>query len=90
MEVLTLLLIGVILLMMGVMMIACFIIGAKVGQKVTKGEPIEVPKPDPMKAYRERQERKEAEREQDRLDTIMRNIENYDGTGYGQEDVPRG
>lgn len=68
--------------------ILCFSIGAKVGQKVIKGESIEFP--DPMKAVREHQARKEAEKEQSKLDTIRRNIDRYDGTGYGQEDVPRG
>ena len=70
--------------------IVCFIIGAKVGQAVSKGEKIETPTIDPLKAYREREAKKEAQREQERLDTIMRNIESYDGTGNGQEDVPRG
>lgn len=70
--------------------IVCFIIGAKVGQAVSKGEKIETPSIDPLKAYREREAKREAQKEQDRLDTIMRNIEAYDGTGNGQEDVPRG
>lgn len=68
--------------------IACFITGAKVGQKVDRDEPIETPKIDPLKAYREREERREAKAEQDRLDTIMQNIESYDGTSNGQKDVP--
>ena len=29
----------------------------------------------------------EAQMEQDKIDTIMRNIERYDGTSQGQEDV---
>ena len=70
--------------------IACFITGAKVGQTVSRGEPIETPTIDPFKAYREREARHEAKAEQDRIDTIMRNIEKYDGTSNGQEDVPRG
>ena len=70
--------------------IVCFIIGAKVGQTVSKGEDIETPTLNPMKAIREHREREEAEREQSRIDTLMRNIEAYDGTGNGQEDVPRG
>lgn len=79
-----------IILTVGALNIACFFIGAKVGQKVSKGEPIELPKVDPMKPYRERKERKEAEREQDRYNTIMQNIDNYNGTSDGQKDVPRG
>lgn len=70
--------------------IVCFIIGAKVGQAVSKGERIETPAIDPLKAYREHEAKREAQKEQERLDTIMRNIESYDGTGNGQEDVPRG
>lgn len=76
------------LLVMAVTNIACFVIGAKVGQKVVKGEPVELP--NPVKAIKEHQAKKEAEFEQNKIDTIMRNIENYDGTEYGQEEVPRG
>lgn len=65
-----------------------FTIGAKIGQKVVKGEKIEMPKLNPMEVYREHQEKKEVEREKDKIETIMRNIEKYDGTAKGQEDVP--
>ena len=68
--------------------IACFITGAKVCQKVDRDEPIEIPKIDPLKAYREREERQKAKEEQDRLDIVMQNIESYDGTSNGQKDVP--
>ena len=78
------------LLVMGALNIACFFIGAKVGQMASKGETIELPKVDPMQPIRERQERKQAQAEQEKYDAIMRNIENYDGTSQGQEDVPRG
>ena len=75
----------------GTLNIACFFIGAKVGQKVTKGENIELPSVNPIKAIKEHNEKKqaekEAEREQERINTIMQNIENYDGTGRGQKDV---
>ena len=74
----------------GAMCIGCFLVGAKVGQTVNKGEKIELPKVNPIEAVRERREKKEAEMAQDRLETIMRNIECYDGTGAGQEDVPKG
>ena len=68
--------------------ILCFAIGAKVGQKVIKGESIEMP--DPMKAVREHQARTEAKKEQSKIDAIMHNIDNYDGTANGQKEVPRG
>ncbi len=79
-----------IILSVGALCIVCFFVGAKVGQTVAKGEKIEAPTLNPMKAVREHQVKKEAEEEQKRIDTIMRNIESYDGTSRGQEDVPRG
>lgn len=75
--------------LVGVMNICCFTIGAVVGQKVSKGETIETPTVNPMEAYRKREAKREAQKEQDKIDTILRNIEGYDGTGRGQEDVPR-
>lgn len=67
---------------------ACFLTGAKVGQTVSKGEKIETPTVNPMKAYREHEAKRVAKEEQERIDTIMQNIEKYDGTSRGQEDVP--
>lgn len=77
-------------LTVGALCIVCFFIGAKVGQTVAKGEDIKMVIPKPFEAARERNDKKEAEREQERIDTIMRNIERYDGTSRGQEEVPRG
>ena len=67
--------------------IACFVIGAKVGQTVVKGEKVEMPNLDPFKAHREKESRKEIKMQQDKFNTILRNIDRYDGTGKGQEDV---
>lgn len=75
------------LIVMGVVNILCFICGAKVGQAVSKGEKVEMPNINPIKAIEEAQERKEAKREQDRISKIMANIDSYDGTGYGQQEV---
>ena len=75
------------LLITGALNVVCFFIGAKVGQKVVKGEEIQAPEinlTNPVKAYREK---KKAEYEQDRIDTIMQNIETYNGTSAGQKDV---
>ena len=70
--------------------IFCFLIGAKVGQKVVKGEEVKLPSLDPLKAYREHQNKQEAQAEQDRVEAIMRNIEAYNGSSDGQRDIPRG
>ena len=79
-----------IILACGFMNVACFVAGAKIGQKVSKGETIETPNLNPMQAIREHKDKKAAEYEQDRISTIMENIENYDGTSNHQKDVPRG
>jgi hypothetical protein len=81
---------ALLMLIMGAYGAACFVIGAKVGQKVVKGESIEMPKINPMERIQEHRDKKQAEKEQERIDTILRNIDRYDGTGRGQEDVPRG
>lgn len=73
----------------GALCICCFMLGAKVGQTASKGENIELPTLNPLEAYRKHEARKEAQMEQDKFDTIMRNIETYDGTGNNQTDVGR-
>jgi hypothetical protein len=76
------------LLVMGAVNIACFLIGAKTGQTVTKGEEIKLPTINPMELVQEHREKRAAQEERDKVETILRNIESYDGTAYGQEDVP--
>ena len=68
--------------------ILCFMVGAKVGQKVANGERVEMP--DPVQAIRNTKTKIEAYKEQDRMDILWQNIESYDGTSNGQRDVPRG
>ena len=74
------------ILAMGFVCMACFLMGAKVGQAVTKGEDIKLPSIN--QAVKEHKERKVAEVEQSRYDTILQNIEKYNGTSVGQQDVP--
>ena len=80
-----------IIVAVGTLNVVCFFVGAKVGQTVAKGKEIETPKINsPVALYKVHREAKEAEAEKNRLDVILANIERYDGTGAGQEDVPRG
>jgi hypothetical protein len=78
------------LLTVGALNIACFFIGAKVGQTVVKGETIETPKIDLSQKIQAHREKKQAEREKKRIDIILANIDAYDGTSKGQQEVPRG
>lgn len=80
---------ALILMVAGALNVACFVIGAKIGQTVIKGEKIEAPTISPIKLVKKHNDEKAAEAEQNKIDAIMRNIESYDGTGRGQEDVPR-
>ena len=73
----------------GALCIGCFLIGAKVGQTVSKGEDIVLPEVNPVKAVTDHRNKRKAEKEKNKYDTILRNIDSYDGTGVGQEDVPR-
>lgn len=77
----------VLILITGFLNIACFIVGANVGQAVSKGEKVETPKLNPLKAVKENRARKAAEIEQEKRNKVLRNIERYDGTSKGQEDV---
>lgn len=79
------------LVLVGMQNMICMVIGIKVGMALSKGEKLELP--NPVKAYKEHKDnveaQKEAEKELNKISTIMQNIENYDGTGFNQEDVPR-
>ena len=81
----------ILIVSIGIMNILCFFIGAKIGQKVVKGEEIKAPdisKLNPINIQKKREEKYEVEKEKNKLETILRNIERYDGTDAGQEDVP--
>ena len=78
----------ILILTVGALNVACFFIGAKVGQTVTRGERVEAPTVHPFKAYREHQEQRAANAEADKLEAILHNIDNYGGTSAGQKDIP--
>lgn len=79
----------ILIVSIGIMNILCFFIGAKVGQKVVKGETIQLPKIEPLTAIRQHNENKEVIKLQERDRVISENIDNYNGTSLGQQDVPR-
>lgn len=72
----------------GLICLLAFYFGFNTG----KGEQImdkEIDLPNPMKVYREHKEKEEAKKEQEKLDIIMQNIDNYDGTSRNQKDIPK-
>jgi hypothetical protein len=68
----------------GVLCIISFTIGAVIGQKVVRQEPIELPLPK-IETFEERKARKQ---EIERNKIIAENIDNYDGTSLGQQRLP--
>jgi hypothetical protein len=75
------------ILIVGLLNILCIMVGAKIGQTVKNGEKVELPNLNPLKAVKKSQAQKAMEREQERRNTVLRNIERYDGTSKGQEDI---
>ena len=81
----------ILIVIVSILNIVCFFIGAVIGQRTVTGKEVKVPdvsKLNPMNMYREHEEKKEAQREKEKLEVILGNIERYDGTGARQEDVP--
>ena len=72
----------------GAVNVACFIAGARVCQKVAQGQPAKPELPKREKTAPVLQEQKEDDRERKRRETVLENIECYDGSPYGQKDVP--
>ena len=79
----TLILIGSI----GLMNVLCFLIGARTGQKVVKGEEITLPSINPIEFAKSYEERRQAEIEEENYNIMLENIESYNGTGLGQRDL---
>ena len=71
-----------------VLNILSFTIGARIGQKIVKGQEVKVI-PSPIQVINELKEEKVQAKEQERNKVIAENIDNYDGTSIGQKDVPK-
>lgn len=69
--------------------ICSFVGGAKIGQKVVRGESIETPKFEPLKTVQEWNKSKEIKKEEERTKIIAENIDSYNGTPYGQQEIPK-
>lgn len=60
------------------------------GMKINSDKKLDITMPvlNPVHKYKEYKEKEEWKKEQERLDTIMQNINCYDGTSIGQKDLP--
>ncbi len=75
------------LFLFGVFIILAYTLGLKNGQKLKNNEEIKMPEINPVKIVRNEIDAFEQRKKQDVYDTIMANIDNYDGTGLGQKDI---
>lgn len=66
------------------------LLGIKIGMSVASKKDLSL---NPIKAIQEhkqeRIEKKEADLKDRQLKTMLKNIDNYDGTEFGQEEIPR-
>ncbi len=76
------------LFLFGIFIILAYTLGLKNGQKLKNNEEIKMPEINPVKIVRNEIETFEQKKKQDAYDTMMANIDNYDGTGLGQKDIP--
>lgn len=72
----------------GVFIIVSYSLGLKNGQRLSKNEEVVVPNVNPIKVVTQEIEKHEERKKQEREEIIDYNIDNYDGTGLGQKDVP--
>ena len=79
----------ILVLVMGVMNLIAFMIGARTSQKAQNNEEIKLPTINPIEIAKEHRERKEAELEQEKFNIMLENINNYSGDSSGQKDIPR-
>ena len=63
----------------GIMNILCFLIGARTGQKVVKGEEVTLPSINPIQVVKSYEERREEERAEREYKENLEAINNYDG-----------
>ena len=75
------------LFLFGIFIIIAYTLGLKNGQKLKNNEEIKMPEINPVKIVRNEIERFEEKKRQATFETMMSNIDNYDGTGLGQKDI---
>ena len=72
------------IIIVSILNIVCFLIGALVGQRVFERKPVIV---NPIKEIKEIKEEKEISKEEQRFKDIADNIDAYNGTSIGQKRI---
>lgn len=75
------------LFLFGIFIILSYTLGLKNGQKLKNNEEIKMPEVNPVKFVRNEIDNFEERKKQAAFETMISNIDNYDGTGLGQKDI---
>ena len=75
------------LFLFGIFIIVSYTLGLKNGQKLKNNEEIKMPEVNPVKLVRNEIDSFEERKKQSAFETMISNIDNYDGTGLGQKDI---
>lgn len=75
------------LFLFGIFIIVSYTLGLKNGQKLKNNEEIKMPEVNPIKLVRNEIDSFEERKKQAAFETMISNIDNYDGTGLGQKDI---
>ncbi len=65
-----------------------YTLGLRNGQKLSKKEEVVLPDLNPISVVNKQIEKAEIKKEEKAFDIMISNIDNYDGTGIGQKDIP--
>lgn len=80
--------IALIVLATGTMCVTCLLLGVRIGQAAAKAEPVTIPKPTLSEKRKKQETDSREDLERQRLEAILRNVDNYNGTEMGQRDIP--
>lgn len=71
----------------GVFILLAYTLGLKNGQKIINQQPIELPNINPIEIIQKKAIEKKQQTEMDKINNLLDNIDNYDGTGANQKEV---
>ena len=72
----------------GAFILIAYTLGLRNGQKLSNNREVTMPELNPVKAIQNEIEEHDEKKKQEQFDIIMSNIDNYNGTGIGQQNIP--
>ena len=72
----------------GVFILISYTLGLRNGQKISKNEEINIPNINPVTVLTNEIEKHNEKKRQELNEILNYNIDNYDGTGLGQKELP--